>query len=305
MNPDIRDLLLNKFISLKGKEINNFKKTFTNIEFNEYPNQKYHMISAGGRGIYKPIDTPYALSIRTEKNNNPYNDKIFFDDNGNFEKLIYYGPKSSKNQTRAENDINSLISCYEDKIPFGIIYVLDKKKSYVCLGLGIIKSHKDNIYEIIPYNFFNNEQTKVEELSNEVELISSTDLSSNKITEQRYHLKVRTVQSEFRKNLLKKQKKCLICDIDFEPLLIASHIKPWFTSNSFEKRDINNGIILCPLHDKLFDKGYISFHDNKIIVSKRIESLNLLNAQLNKKFNFNNKQLEYLKFHFNSVFKND
>lgn len=305
MHPNIRDLLLNKFIYLKGKEINEFKKTFTNIEFNEYPNQKYHMISAGGRGIYKPANSPYALSIRTEENNNPYNDKIFFDEKGDFEKLIYYGPTSPKNQKRAENDINSLISCYEDKIPFGIIYVLDKKKSYVCLGLGIIKSHKDNIYEIIPYNFLNNDQINEEEISNEIELISSTDLTSDKITEQRYHLKVRMVQSEFRKNLLKKQKKCLICDIEYEPLLIASHIKPWSKCNSHERRDINNGLLLCPLHDKLFDKGYISFQDNKIIISKNIESLNLLKSDINKKFNFNTKQLEYLNFHYDSVFKND
>lgn len=305
MDANIRDLLLNKFISLKGKEIKEFKKTFNNIELNEYPNQKYHMVSAGGRGIYKPAGSPYTLSIRSEENKNPYNDKFFFDDNGNFEKLIYYGPQSSKNQPRAENDINSLISCYEDKIPFGIIYVLDKKKSYLCLGLGIIKSHKDNIYEIIPYNFLNNKQIKEDELTNELELISSYDLNSEKITEQRYQLKVRTVQSQFRKNLLKKQKKCLICNIDFEPLLIASHIKPWFTCNSHERRDINNGLMLCPIHDKLFDKGYISFHDNRIKVSKSIESLNLLKTDKNKKFKFNNKQLEYLNFHYESVFKND
>ena len=48
--------------------------------------------------------------------------------------------------------------------------------------------------------------------------------------------------------------------------LIASHIKPWACSESGEKLDIDNGLLLCPNHDALFDSGYISFDENGVIM---------------------------------------
>jgi predicted restriction endonuclease len=44
-----------------------------------------------------------------------------------------------------------------------------------------------------------------------------------------------------------------------EHFLIASHVKPWSESNHQERLDVNNGLLHCPNHDDLFDKGYISF----------------------------------------------
>lgn len=54
-------------------------------------------------------------------------------------------------------------------------------------------------------------------------------------------------------------------------LLTASHIKPWTQSEPKEKLDVNNGFLMCPNHDKIFDKGYITFDDDgKIIISDRL-----------------------------------
>ena len=62
--------------------------------------------------------------------------------------------------------------------------------------------------------------------------------------------------------------QCAICGLDVPELLIASHIKAWKDSDSQEKLDHNNGLLLCPNHDKLFDKGYITFEkDGHIIIS--------------------------------------
>lgn len=51
------------------------------------------------------------------------------------------------------------------------------------------------------------------------------------------------------------------CGVSDEHFLIDSHIKPWSQSNNQEWLDVNNGLLLCPNHDALFDKGiiYISF----------------------------------------------
>ena len=64
------------------------------------------------------------------------------------------------------------------------------------------------------------------------------------------------------KNLKDKHQICAVCGVSERRLLIASHILPWSKSKGNEKTDPNNGLVLCVLHDKLFELDYISF-DNK------------------------------------------
>jgi hypothetical protein len=46
-------------------------------------------------------------------------------------------------------------------------------------------------------------------------------------------------------------------------LLIASHIKPWAKSNSQEQLDPHNSFMFTPTFDFLFDRGFMSFTNNK------------------------------------------
>ncbi len=58
--------------------------------------------------------------------------------------------------------------------------------------------------------------------------------------------------------------------VDLLDHLRASHIKPWRNSSDQEKVDGNNGLLLAPHIDHLFDQGYISFMDvGDLIVSKQ------------------------------------
>lgn len=69
-----------------------------------------------------------------------------------------------------------------------------------------------------------------------------------------------SVQDLFRNNLIAKYGcKCAICNKEIEDVLVASHIKPASLSNVVEKADCENGLLLCTLHDKLFDRYLISF----------------------------------------------
>lgn len=64
---------------------------------------------------------------------------------------------------------------------------------------------------------------------------------------------------------------CPITMINDERLLIASHAKPYAVSNDEEKIDPKNGFILSALMDKLFDRGFITFSDDKhLILSQQI-----------------------------------
>jgi predicted restriction endonuclease len=65
--------------------------------------------------------------------------------------------------------------------------------------------------------------------------------------------------------------------------LISSHIVPWSESNDDERLDVENGILLSPNIDSLFDKHLISFKDNgEILISSLINDVNLKSLDLDK-----------------------
>ncbi|HHQ4786468.1 HNH endonuclease [Aeromonas hydrophila] len=90
-------------------------------------------------------------------------------------------------------------------------------------------------------------------------------------------------------------------------LLIASHIKPWSESDNAERLDGNNGLLLSPHIDKLFDRGCITFTDagDLLCAEPSIEQA-LLQWGITLPLNigpFNAKQAAFLKYHHNEIFK--
>ena len=67
---------------------------------------------------------------------------------------------------------------------------------------------------------------------------------------------------------------CCITGLSNAELLIASHIKPWADSNECEKTNPRNGLCLNALHDKAFDKGFITIaEDYSIHISLDIKDI--------------------------------
>lgn len=62
--------------------------------------------------------------------------------------------------------------------------------------------------------------------------------------------------------MLEREKVCRVTGVDRSEHLIASHIKPWRSSENNEKIDPENGLMLTPTIDHLFDKGFVSFENN-------------------------------------------
>lgn len=119
--------------------------------------------------------------------------------------------------------------------------------------------------------------------------------------------KSRVGHEEFKKILLEKEACCKICKMSNKNLLIASHIKPWSQSNEIEKVDVDNGFLLCPHHDSLFDKGYISFKDNgEIIISSQLSEDDKIKMNVNyyTKIDLSIGNKEYLKYHRERIFLN-
>ena len=92
-------------------------------------------------------------------------------------------------------------------------------------------------------------------------------------TERKGLVTSRVGQGTYRKELIEKWGgKCAVTNSSTKQILIASHIVPWSESNDYERMDKENGILLSPLYDALFDRHLISFSDEGIIlISKKLE----------------------------------
>ena len=96
-------------------------------------------------------------------------------------------------------------------------------------------------------------------------------------TERRGLVTSRVGQGWYRQEILKKWNgKCSITGCSITEILISSHIKGWSECNEDERLDPDNGILLSPNIDSLFDKHLISFNDDgSILISNKISKTEL------------------------------
>lgn len=159
-----------------------------------------------------------------------------------------------------------------------------------------------------------------EEINNKVyKFIESFDINReieiNKINENLSTLvgqekeiitKARINQGFFRNTMLRKYKHCCLCGISNENLLVASHIKPWSKSDENEKVSEYNGLLLCSMHDKLFDLGYISFNDDgTILVSNELNKVDRIFSNIDEKrtIKITADNIPFIRYHRENIFK--
>ena len=122
------------------------------------------------------------------------------------------------------------------------------------------------------------------------------------VTERSGLVTSRVGQGYYRQEILKKwNNKCGVTGISIKEILISSHIVPWSKSNEDERLDPENGILLSPNIDSLFDRHLISFKDSgKIIISNKLSSSEIdklgVNSQM-KLSHVSNGMKKYLSRH--------
>jgi len=79
--------------------------------------------------------------------------------------------------------------------------------------------------------------------------------------------KVRVNQHFFRSIVISGYRgQCAVCELPLPGLLVASHIVPWCVDRT-ERMNPENGICLCVMHDRAFDRGLLAIgEDYKISV---------------------------------------
>jgi len=149
---------------------------------------------------------------------------------------------------------------------------------------------------------------KIEEIID----IETTEFSTGK--EREAIIRQRVNQSFFRSTILSSYNlKCCITGLSISDFLVSSHIVPW---SKDEKNRLNphNGLCLNSIHDKAFDKGFITVTpDYKVKVSKYFEDYKMDNAVLDFFIKYENRSIilpdkflpskEFLDFHFQNIFK--
>jgi putative restriction endonuclease len=101
---------------------------------------------------------------------------------------------------------------------------------------------------------------------------------------------------------------CRVTGVHNPVHLIASHIKPWRDSNNLERLDGENGLLLTPSIDHLFDRGFIGFEDDgNLLISPVAHGPSLVGLGVNPHRHLNvgaftPGQRRYLEFHRSAVF---
>lgn len=126
------------------------------------------------------------------------------------------------------------------------------------------------------------------------------------VTEKDQLIRSRRGQGVFRQRVLLKEIKCRLTGVDEQSYLVASHIKPWKVSSNTERLSGDNGLMLAPHVDKLFDRGWLSFEDNGDVKcafqAKRVVSAWGLDMIKNVG-PFSESQQFFLRYHRDFIFK--
>lgn len=128
--------------------------------------------------------------------------------------------------------------------------------------------------------------------------------SSVSETEKSNLIKTRIGQGSFRQKLIAYWKGCAVTGYKDTSLLVASHIKPWRSSDNVERLDYLNGLLLLPNLDKAFDSGLISFDTSgKILVSPLLQEPELLGVNSEMRISMEDGHQGYMKFHRENVYR--
>jgi hypothetical protein len=100
------------------------------------------------------------------------------------------------------------------------------------------------------------------------------ELNLPTVTERSGLVTSRVGQGAYRKRIIHRwEYKCAVTNFNKLDILIASHIVPWSKATDHERLDVNNGLLLSPTYDALFDKHLITFDNKgKIQLSDKIKN---------------------------------
>ena len=129
-------------------------------------------------------------------------------------------------------------------------------------------------------------------------------------TEKETLVMARRGQGLYRSRLMELERQCRITHVSNSKHLIASHTKPWRDCSNEERLDPENGFMLTPTVDHLFDKGFIGFEDSgRLIISPvadadSLEKMSIPIERVHQVGSFTTGQQVYLAWHRENILLN-
>lgn len=127
-------------------------------------------------------------------------------------------------------------------------------------------------------------------------------------TEREQIIDARVGQGRFRSLVYAHERRCRVTRVDRPEHLIASHIRPWRHADNQQRLDPENGLMLTPNVDHLFDRGFITFSTTgRLIYSPAVDRESVLRMGFDPDVEldvggFSNQQKQHLEFHRDEVF---
>jgi len=128
-------------------------------------------------------------------------------------------------------------------------------------------------------------------------------------TERHAVILARRGQGRFKEAVMAVEERCRLTGVERVEHLRASHIKPWRDCDSpTERLDGQNGFLMTPTVDHLFDRGFISFeNDGELLVSDvaHPDSMRRMGINVRNPRNvgtFSDAQRRYLEYHRDEIF---
>ncbi|TBR07423.1 MAG: HNH endonuclease, partial [Lysobacter sp.] len=121
-------------------------------------------------------------------------------------------------------------------------------------------------------------------------------------------VQARRGQGLFKQRVMQIERRCRLTGVDRVEHLRASHCKPWRDASNVERLDGENGLLLTPDADHLFDRGFLSFEDSgRVLVSPvahapSLRAMGLDPASLSSVGSFSEGQRAFLSYHRDNVF---
>ena len=185
------------------------------------------------------------------------------------------------------------------------VYLTEAPRTLAEVLIGLIGSEADAIVlkaaEVLPVP-----ADDLDMWEGKLEQLVATDTSIAE-TDRLALVRARRGQGIFRDRVGQIERRCRVTGVDNPTHLVASHCKPWRDATNEERLDGENGLLLTPSIDHLFDRGYIGFeNDGRLIISPVAHQPSLLRMgiRVDEPVNvgvFTSRQKQYLEFHRDAV----
>lgn len=202
------------------------------------------------KGIHKPRDLDYALSVR-QSLNGFYDDTLHWAHDGSW--YLHYHHEGTDPQYFTNRSMNE---CRAAGVPVGVILQVRQRPRpiYRVLGLGLVIDDNDGVFTIRQYG---SPLDKVD-VAIAVQLPTEAFDPTSMVDARRREMKaiaVRRGQPAFRSRLLDAYSRaCAVSGCTTSAVLEAAHISPY---RGIHTNQVNNGILLRADLHTLFDLGLL------------------------------------------------